>query len=67
MEERLTILNNICDKHVTVMNKNSEVYGAFRKKLLSIDFAYAMMTPFNRWKGQAVQTFSNLKVWNRQL
>ena len=27
LEERLTILKKICDKRVTLMNKNSEVYG----------------------------------------
>ena len=28
MQERLTILKKIRDKRVTVMNKNSEIYGA---------------------------------------
>ena len=28
MQERLTILKMICDKRVTVMNKNSEIYWA---------------------------------------
>ena len=32
MQERLTILKNLSDKRVTVMSKNSEIYGAFRKK-----------------------------------
>ena len=32
MEERLTILKNICDKLVTIMNNNSEIYGACRQK-----------------------------------
>ena len=32
MEERLTILKKICDKRVTVMNKNSEMYGDLRHK-----------------------------------
>ena len=32
MKERLTILKNLCDKRVTVMNKNSEIYGACRHK-----------------------------------
>ena len=32
MQERLTILKMIRDKRVTVMNKNSEIYGAFRHK-----------------------------------
>ena len=32
MEERLTILKKICGKRVTVMNKNSDIYGACRHK-----------------------------------
>ena len=32
MEERLTILKKLRDKCVTIMNKNSERYGAFRHK-----------------------------------
>ena len=32
MEELLTILKKIRDKHVTIMNKNLEIYGAFRHK-----------------------------------
>ena len=32
MEESLTILKKICDKCVTVMNKNSEIYGNLRHK-----------------------------------
>ena len=32
MQERLMILKNLRDKRVTVMNKNSEIYGAFRHK-----------------------------------
>ena len=32
MQERLTILKMIHDKHVTVMNKNSEIYEACRHK-----------------------------------
>ena len=32
MQDRLTILKMIHDKHVTVMNKNSEIYGACRHK-----------------------------------
>ena len=32
MEERLTILKNIRDKHVKIMNDNSEIYGACRHK-----------------------------------
>ena len=32
MQERLTILKMICDKRVTVMHKNSKIYGACRHK-----------------------------------
>ena len=32
MEERLTILKKLRDKRVTIMNKNSEIYGACRHK-----------------------------------
>ena len=32
MEERLTILKKLRDKCVTIMNKNSEIYGAYRHK-----------------------------------
>ena len=32
MEERLTILKNLREKRVIVMNKNSEIYGACRHK-----------------------------------
>ena len=28
MQEHLTILKKLCEKCVTVMNKNSEIYGA---------------------------------------
>ena len=32
IQERLTILKNICAKRVTVMKKNLEIYGAYRHK-----------------------------------
>ena len=32
MEEHLTILKKLHDKCVTIMNKNSEIYGACRHK-----------------------------------
>ena len=32
IEERLKILKKIRDKRVTIMNKNSEIYGACRHK-----------------------------------
>ena len=32
MQEHLTILKKLRDKHVTVMNKNTQIYGACRHK-----------------------------------
>ena len=32
MQEHLTILKKLCDKRVTVINKNSEIYGAWQHK-----------------------------------
>ena len=32
MQEHLTILKKLCDKHVTVMKNNLEIYGAFQHK-----------------------------------
>ena len=32
MEERLTILKNLREKRVTIMNENLEIYGACRHK-----------------------------------
>ena len=32
MQEHLTILKKLREKHVTVINKNSEIYGACRHK-----------------------------------
>ena len=32
MEERLTVLKNLRDKHITIMNNNSDIYGACRHK-----------------------------------
>ena len=33
MEERLMIIKILRDKRVTVMNENSEIYGAYRHKM----------------------------------
>ena len=33
IEERLTILKNLRDKRVTIMNRNSEIYGVYRHKM----------------------------------
>ena len=39
IQERLMILKRLRDKRVTVINKNSEIYGAVRHKTLSINFS----------------------------
>ena len=52
MQERLTILKIPCDKHVTVMNKSSETYGACWKKTTLRQFCLSTDDPvFNGWKG----------------
>ena len=38
-KERLTILKKLCDKRVTIKNKNSEIYKACRKKRIFVNFA----------------------------
>ena len=56
MQERLTILKNLWDKRVTVMNKNSEIYGACRHKMTFRRFFLSTDDPvFNGWKGWAVK------------
>ena len=45
MQERLTILKKICDKCVTVTNKNSEIYGAFRHKTTFHQFCLSTDDP----------------------
>ena len=56
MEELLTILKKMRDKRVKIMNKNSDIYGAYRHKTtfhrfcLSTDDAV-----FNGWKGWSVK------------
>ena len=52
MEERLSILKNLRDKHVTFMNKNLDIYGACRKKTALHQLLLSTDDPiFNRWKG----------------
>ena len=53
-EERLTILKKLREKCVTVMNKNSEIYGAFRHKTTSYQFFLSTDDPvfvFNGCRG----------------
>ena len=52
MQERLTILKMLRDKRITVMNRNSEIYGAFRHKTTIHRFCLSTNDPvFNRWNG----------------
>ena len=56
MEERLTILKNIRDKHVTIMSKNSEIYGSCRDKTVFHRFCLSTDDPiFNEWKVYAIK------------
>ena len=49
MEERLTILKKLCDELVTIMNNNSDIYGAFRHKMTFHQFLLSTDDPnFNR-------------------
>ena len=55
MQGRLTILKMLCDKRVTVMNKNSEIYGDCRHKTtFPLNFLSTDEPIFNGCKGQAV-------------
>ena len=67
MEERLTILKNIRDKRVTVINKNSEIYRASRHNMTFHEFCLSTNdSVFNRWKVGPLKEFSNLINWNFQ-
>ena len=51
MQERLTILKKLRDKRVTVMNKNSDIYGDSRHKTTFRQFCLSTDDPvFNGWK-----------------
>ena len=45
MEERLTTLKKIRDKRVTIMNKNSEIYGSCRHKTIFRRFCLSTDDP----------------------
>ena len=47
MEENLTILKNLCDKHVTLIKKSSDIYGAFRHKTTFHPFFLGTDNPIN--------------------
>ena len=52
MEERLTILKKLRDKRVTIMNKNSELYGVCRHKTCFRRFCLSTDdSVLNGWKG----------------
>ena len=52
MQERLTIMKKLRDKHVILMNKNSEIYGACRHKTTFRWFCLSTDDPvLNGWKG----------------
>ena len=53
IQERLMILNKLSDKRVTVMNKNSDIYGACRHKTTFHRFCLSTDDPGfrqNLWK-----------------
>ena len=51
MEERLTILKKLREKRVMIMNKNLEIYGAFRHKTCFHRFFLSTDDPvLNEWK-----------------
>ena len=59
MEKYLTILKKLRDKHVTVMNKSSEMYGACRNKTTFRLFWISTDDPIiNEWKGRTFKRFS---------
>ena len=52
IQERLTILKNLRDKRVTVMNNNSDIYWACRHKTILHRFFLSTDDPvFIWWKG----------------
>ena len=63
VEERLTILKTLRDKRVTIMNKNSEIYGAYQHKTTFRRVCLSTDDPvFNGWKYWAVNGVSNLMI-----
>ena len=64
MKEILTILKNLRDKSVTVMNKNSAMYGACQLKRT---FHKCFLFRFKRVKSLGRWTyFSNIRTWTHQ-
>ena len=58
MEERLKILKNIRDKHVTVMNNNLEIYGAFQHRTT---FRQVFLHLWSRLTGESVGPYKNVQ------
>ena len=49
MEEHLTIRKNICEKHVKIMNKNSDIYWACWQKTTFHPFCLSTDDPVSNW------------------
>ena len=49
MEERLKILKNLRDKRITLMNRNSEIYRAYRHKMTFHKIFLITDGPVNGW------------------
>ena len=51
-EESLTIIKKLCDKRVTIIKVNSEIYGVFWHKTTFYEFFLSTDDPvFSGWKG----------------
>ena len=63
MQERLTILKKRRYKYVTIMNKNSEIYGACRHKMTFHQFFLSTDDPFlTGERVRPLKVFSNLMI-----
>ena len=60
MEELLTILKNLRDKRVTIMNNNSEIYGAFQHKTIFHRFCLSTDDPF--LTGERVRPLNGFQI-----
>ena len=60
MEERLTILRNIYDKRVTIMNKKLEIYGACQHKTTFCQFFQS--TDDSILMGERVRPLKGFKI-----
>ena len=62
MEEHLNTIKKLCDKHVTLMNQNSDIYGALKRKNTFRPFFLGTVNTINWRKGYNVQWPFNLTV-----